>query len=426
VASVALLAVVIFSSGLYDDEFVDEYAYITQSYYADLFFGGHRDDPAWLDEFALDLQPLPKYFIGPGLHAANIRMPGPRDAARWYWNSHTRFGPPATLTVARVPFIATAVLGCLALFGCGFLLGGRWVGAIAALLLMINPLFRLHAHRSMSDVPCESFMIAALGLALWGVTRVWSGRGVAAWLALFAAAGVCSGLSIVCKLNGLLAPMIIAAWCGLGVLVPSLAGRAGKGFAAGAAVSIAMMLMTVVALNPTLTCRPQGKIRPDLAGRAALRPWGRFREMVKYRLESAAGQQRMDKFYPDVLRSPVDKAAVFAVQGFGRFSPFGPSESNSKVRYELRQDWGLVLWGPLVLLGILRAFRLGRRQLREVEPPTACALLVWTLVSWAVVAAYLPLAWDRYLLPIQAPNALLAAVGLSMLWDRSGQKAVAP
>ena len=32
-------------------------------------------------------------------------------------------------------------------------------------------------------------------------------------------------------------------------------------------------------------------------------------------------------------------------------------------------------------------------------------------MAWVVVAAYLPMAWDRYLLPIQAPNALLAAVG---------------
>ncbi len=27
------------------------------------------------------------------------------------------------------------------------------------------------------------------------------------------------------------------------------------------------------------------------------------------------------------------------------------------------------------------------------------------------MAAYIPLAWDRYLLPIQAPNAVLVAVG---------------
>jgi 4-amino-4-deoxy-L-arabinose transferase-like glycosyltransferase len=425
VASVAFLAPAVFLSGLYDDDFVDEYAYITQSYYADLFFGGHRDDPAWLDEFALDLQPLPKYFIGPGLHAANIRMPGPRDAARWYWNSHARFGPPTALTVARLPFIATAVLGCLALFGCGLLIGGRWVGAIGALLLTINPLFRLHAHRAMSDVPCEAFMIAALGLALWGATRVWSRHGIGYGLVLFAAAGVCAALSILCKLNGLLAPMIIVAWCGLGALAARV-GRVRLAFGVGAALSIAMLVTTVLMLNPTLTCRPQGNIRPDVADRAALDPWGRFRELVRYRLKSTADQQRMPKFYRDVVRSPLDKAAVFAVQGLGRFSPFGPRRSNSEVRYELRQDWGLVIWGPLVLLGIFRAFRMGRRQLREGEPPTACALLVWTLVSWAVVAAYLPLAWDRYLLPIQAPNALLAAVGLSVLWDRSGEKAVVP
>ena len=156
-------------------------------------------------------------------------MPGPMVAARWYGDAHTRFGPPAVLTISRLPFIATAVLGCLALFGCGVLIGGRWVGAIAALLLMINPLFRLHAHRAMSDVPCESFMIAALGLALWGATRIWSGRGIGSGLVLFAAAGVCAGLSIVCKLNGLLAPMIIVAWSGLAMLVSRLDVRAKGG-----------------------------------------------------------------------------------------------------------------------------------------------------------------------------------------------------
>jgi hypothetical protein len=83
-----------------------------------------------------------------------------------------------------------------------------------------------------------------------------------------------------------------------------------------------------------------------------------------------------------------------------------------------------MLWGPLVLFGMFRAFRSGRRQLRDGEAPTALALLVWTMMSWTVVAAYLPLAWDRYLLPIQAPNALLGAVGLAKIWERWGRKAV--
>jgi 4-amino-4-deoxy-L-arabinose transferase-like glycosyltransferase len=421
-----MAALSVFSAGLDDEDFVDEYAYITQSYYSDLFFDGRRDDPAWLDFFAFDVQPLPKYFIGPGFHAAGFRMPGPMVAAKWYADAHTRFGPPAALTVARLPFIATAVLGCLALFGCGGLVGGRWLGAVAALLLMTNPLYRLHAHRAMSDVPCESFMIAALGLALWGSTRIWSGRGIGSGLLLFMAAGVCAGLSIVCKLNGLLAPMIIVAWCGLAVVLSRRGPRAMSGFAAGAAVSIAMMVVTVLAFNPTLTSRPRGNLRPESAALAAMGPWRRFREMLKYRLETAAGQRQMPKFQRDVVRTPFDKAAVFTVQGLGRFSPFGPRRSDSEVRYEFRQDWGLAIWGPLILFGILRTFRLGRRQLREGSPPTAMALLIWALVSGAVVAGYLPLAWDRYLLPIQAPNALLAAVGISAIWDRSTPKAVAP
>jgi hypothetical protein len=84
----------------------------------------------------------------------------------------------------------------------------------------------------------------------------------------------------------------------------------------------------------------------------------------------------------------------------------------------------MVVWWPIVGFGILQAYRLGRRQLRDGAPPTAFALLAWAAVSWAVVASYVPLAWDRYFLPIQAPNALLAAVGIAALMDRWGRKAV--
>ena len=104
---------------------------------------------------------------------------------------------------------------------------------------------------------------------------------------------------------------------------------------------------------------------PDFAARASQGPWGRFVEMVELRLETAAGQKQMTKFQRDALHSPADKAAVFAVQGFGRFGPFGPSKSNSEVRYQLGQDWGLALWWPLVLVGVFQTFQLGRRQLRD-------------------------------------------------------------
>jgi 4-amino-4-deoxy-L-arabinose transferase-like glycosyltransferase len=422
--AIALAALAVFSSGLYDDSFYDEYAYITQSYYSELYFSGRVNDPAWIDDLGMDLQPLPKYFIGVGLRAVHLPLPGPRDALRWYRDAHTRFGPPLALTVARIPFIATGVLGCVALFACGVLIGGQGVGTIGALLLLINPLFRLHAHRAMADVPCEAFLLTALALALWGVQRLWSGRTPWSGLVLFGAAGLCSGISVACKLNGLLAPMITAAWCGLSLLVPWLPLRSKSGLAAGLALAIVMAAATFLVLNPTLTARPRARLSPELAARARLAPWGRFRAMIRYRLDTAAGQRQMGKFSPDVLRSPCDKSAVFAVQGFGRFGPFGPAKSDSEVRYEVRQDWGLVLWMPLVLIGLVQTYRLGLVQLRDRSAPMALALVVWAVVAWGVVAAYLPLAWDRYLLPIQAPNALLAAVAMAGLWDRWRGKAV--
>jgi 4-amino-4-deoxy-L-arabinose transferase-like glycosyltransferase len=422
--AIACLALAVFTLGIFDDSFIDEYAYITQSYYSDLFFSGNVNNPEWLGTFAFDLQPLPKYFIGVGLRAVRLRMPAWIDAARWYGEPRTQFGPPATLTVARVPFIVAGAVGCVALFAFGVLVGGRRAGTIAALLLTINPLFRLHAHRAMSEAPCEAFLIAALWLGLLAWKGAWSGRRT--WVSLigFAMAGVCSGLSILCKFNGLLAPMIIVAWCAVSLLVPSLLVRRKLAMAAGAALTISLAIVTFVTLNPALTARPSGRFNPEFAERASQGPWTRFVEMVKVRLETSAGQQRIPRFVRYALTSPVDKAAVFAAQGFGRFGPFGPAKSDSDVRYQLAQDWGLVLWWPMVIIGVLETLRLGRNQLAAGEAPTALALLIWAGVSWVVVAAYIPMAWDRYLLPIQAPNSVLVAVAVSRFWDRWREKAV--
>ncbi len=139
--------------------------------------------------------------------------------------------------------------------------------------------------------------------------------------------------------------------------------------------------------------------------------------MIKLRLDTSGRPVEETCVIMPSGRRP-RRVKVFGVQGFGRFSPFGPAKSNSEIRYDLSQDWGAVFWWPLVLFGVVQSIRLGRDQLRSGVPPTAIALLIWAAVAWVVVAVYLPMAWDRYMLPIQAPNALLAAVGVSGLWDR--------
>jgi hypothetical protein len=64
------------------------------------------------------------------------------------------------------------------------------------------------------------------------------------------------------------------------------------------------------------------------------------------------------------------------------------------------------------------SIRMGLYQYQSGQAPTAVAVLIWAAVAWVVVTLYLPMAWNRYLLPIQSGNALLAALAAEAVWDR--------
>ncbi len=415
-AAIGCAAIAVFASSLSAKSFEDEYAYITQSFYADLFVSGKFHNSLWLEVFAYDLQPLPKYLIGLALRSAKLPMPRPANAAAWYLKAYQPFGSQATLIAARLPIIGLGALGCVALLGCGSLIKCGRVGMLAALLLIVNPLYRLHAHRAMSDVPCEAFMLAALGLSLWGWRRLWSRGFDAAALLVTALAGLCAGLSVLCKLNGFLGLMIVVGWSAIAWVAPGLSWARKAAVSAGSIVTILVALATVFALNPFLTARPGGPMSLDARALLKQNPWRRFLAQVKFRRELSDGQKVR---YPnDALFTHAERTKVMLVQGFGRFGPFGPSDSKSTVRFDLGQDWGMIFWVPLVLLGLLETVRLGRAQFQSGQPPTAAALVVWILLAWLVVSVYLPMAWNRYLLPIQSGNALLAALAMSAIWDR--------
>jgi hypothetical protein len=249
--------------------------------------------------------------------------------------------------------------------------------------------------------------------------------------------------------------MVIGAWSGAAVLTPGLDLPRKLTIAAGAVLTCLVALALFVALNPFLTARPTGNLPPELQDVAKrLRPnlpaelqamskrdlGQRFRTLVKQRLEVSNNQKC--SFPHNALNDLVEKVKVFAVQGFGRFgllgpggsdlptgkrakkqqprdwAPFGPIASDSRVRYDIRQDWGLMVWAPLVLIGLVQSLLLGGLQLRTDEPPTAIALVLWVAITWIVVTVYLPMAWDRYLMPPQSVNSLLAALAISSIYDR--------
>ena len=415
--AVAIVTVVFFGTGVADEpHFVDESAMYSQSYFADLLVRGARDDPAWLEFPGWDSSPLPKYVIGLMLRFGGYRRPGSAAAQSWFQKTSRRFGPPGALILVRWPFVVGGALGCVAIYALGILARDRRTGLLAALLFMINPLYRMHARRAMADVLVEAFLLACLALLLWVWRRMLAGRGgAAAWIAT-ALAGTSAGLAMLAKLNGGLALVIVAAWMLMALAMPGFPIRLRLAFAPAALVAAVVAGMTFVALNPFLTAHPNGGLPPPLAGTNRLSFWERARMLIVHRTEQAREQIVM--FPHNALKTPVEKLEVAAVQGFGRFGPFGPRHSDSTRRFDWTQDWGATIWLPWVGAGLVWSLAHGRRQYASGAPPTGWAIAVQAVVAAVVVTAYLPLAWDRYLLPLQCGSALLAAGAVVAAADR--------
>src|SRR5262249_43118553 len=158
------------------------------------------------------------------------------------------------------------------------------VGTIAAALLVLNPLYRLHAHRSMSDVPCEALCLTALALGLWTWKRVWSGRSGVLALLLPSLAGVSVGLALLCKFNALLALPTIGVWARIAVFPPALRGRRKLAIARGSIVTAAVAAWTLVAWNPFMTARPSEPMPNEARELASQSPGQRFVFQVRHRL----------------------------------------------------------------------------------------------------------------------------------------------
>lgn len=412
-----------------EPHFIDESAYISQTYFFTLLSEGKINDPAWIEYPAVDLPPLPKYLIGLFLAQAGERIPG-RDAARaWYLDQSIRCENDAMLRIARYPSVLLGGIGCAAIFAIGRIVWGRTsAGLLAAFFLAINPLYRLHARRAMADVPAETMILCSIAIAAWAWRAAIQassgspngspntpasslGKRLIAWVV----AGVFAGSAVLAKLNGGLGLMTIVAIAVWGARTPRLAISRRFEFLIAPIVASAAAFITFAALNPTVYAHPAGVPPRAYPGTLNQRIIGRCRTIIDHRIE--VSRIALSRFPSDALPTLGDKCEVFLVQGFGRFGPFGPARSDSRIRFDFKQDRGESVWAPIVFAGlVLAAIRgFGRsEETRSVDlsaPPGTQILIIQTIVAWTTVVLFLPLAWDRYLLSIQ-PAAALAAAGL--------------
>ncbi|MFO0908456.1 MAG: phospholipid carrier-dependent glycosyltransferase, partial [Isosphaeraceae bacterium] len=341
-----------------EPHFPDESAYFSQSYYARLFVEGAWNDVAWLDYPAYDLPPLPKYLIGGAVGMAGYRWPTPADARAWYGDISRRFEPPGALFAARLPILALGVLGCLAAFGIGRCVSGSTAGTLTAVLLAINPLYRLLSRRAMSDIPCESFTLVALGMGL--VAWIWWQRGARSGLALLlsAGSGVAVGLSLLCKMSGLLGLLVLCGWGALGLVAS--ARRSLIQLAAMAGLTLSAAAGTFLMLNPYVLAAPRPPLPAAVRAIAGMSPLARATRLVTLRVEVARGQKLL--FPHNAVNTPGEKVQTSLIQGFGRFGLFGPIHSDSTRRYDWNQDAGAPIWLGFVTWGIWCCWREGSRQ----------------------------------------------------------------
>ena len=400
-----------------EPHFMDESAYISQSFYADLLREGRWNHPAWLDYAACDLPPLPKYLIGLEFWVEGYRRPTLTDSRTWYKQLDRQFVSLPGLVAARRPSVFLGAVGCVAIFWLGSLAFDRRVGGLAALLLAVNPLYRMHARRAMSDVPAECFIILSLVFGLIAWKRASHGSlGLRSWL-MVVVAGVMVGLATLSKLNGVLSGLVLAGWIALALVTRGFSTRSKWFLVFATVLAVVVAFATFTALNPFLTAQLPEPVAPELASGAHMSFWERVKAVYDHRAKVSI--VAMNTFPNDALPTLRSKFSVFLVQGFGRFGPFGPrGQADSTIRFDFRQDWGALLYFPCVVAGIVLVLRRGLAQFRLSCASEAWLFLVYFVVVDAVVTSFLPLAWDRYLMSTLPPSALLASVFAVALFDR--------
>ncbi len=189
---VGLMALVWLGRGRrFEPSWVDEFSFIAQGFYADLLLAGNRDDAAWIAFPAVDQPPLEKYLVGLSLRAGGHARPGLEAAQAWIQNSNLKIGTPGMLWAARWPSVILGALGCVAIFFLGTALRDRRAGVLAAVLLMIDPLYVQQSRRAVGDAACESLIMGSTVLSLWAWRRTLSGR-------IGAASGISVALTPAC------------------------------------------------------------------------------------------------------------------------------------------------------------------------------------------------------------------------------------
>ncbi len=399
---------------------IDEAHKLSETFYYHLLFERRSvRHPAWTHDFyARTNPPVAKYVFGAALAAAGLHVRDQtlqNDFERLWRQPEElrRHVPDAMLRVTRGVSVTYGALVCLLIFLIGRRVAGTTAGVIAAVLVLGNSHFQRYAQRGLTDTILMFHLTLIAPVLLWSAAvlhRHWAQpdprSAVRHWAPILLATVIVPGLVIALaagtKLNGALTGPVYA----LGLIVSAAARpRAGQwprrvGLAVLMAGLAAVVAVTIfVAINPYFHHHPLDRAAETLR---AFQDW-----MVKQQITPGGG-----------LFSLREK-----VTAVGYFALLGPSLP--LVRYlGVLGVWvtvlgfaaGVVIWTGRCLP---RRRPVDQTSKDEADRPDAYLdarmVLGWVLLCVGVITLWLPICWDRYLLPPYLAIALVTAVGLAGL-----------
>lgn len=341
--------------------------------------------------------PLARYLVGAGL-ALSGQSPLPADwdwSKTWGQNQAAGALPDSKqLLASRLAVALTLPLSLVLIYLCGQHLGGVLAGSLAVLLLGMNALVLLHSRRAMAE-----------GILLLGTCAFLASLLVAdrkPWLA-----GLALALAVNAKHSSLvLLPLglLAVAWSGQGGWLPR------RRIASAVLQYLLAFGLISYLVNPVMWNDPLQSIRAAVAARCELltkQAADVQRSLPQHYLETP-GERAVTLFAHLYLAPP-----MFAEAGNYRLytSPAEQAYLANPLHHLGRSLPGAGLVLGLSLSGLL----LSILSVRRAAPRLRRGLVLFqlaTLVLFASSILFIPIAWQRYAIPLVPLISLWASLGL--------------
>jgi len=324
------------------------------------------------------------------------------------WNrQHGNVPPDDALQTARWPSALLTALGVIPMFLIGWQLRLRSLAYPAALLYALHPVILLNGRRAMME---GSLMLLTLLCIYWLTALIIAEHSATANgfmrrlspVVRYGVLGLLIGLVVAAKHTGLVVAgsVIVAA-----LIAASLRERSWRTLA-WVVLTVAVGLIVVFILNPAYWTHPIGSLRATLTARV---------QLLNSQITGS----------PLAYTSPIQQAQAVITEPFLTPPQFYEAPNwtglldNQIAAYQHSSvdgwDWGAVIgWILTILSGIGLLALIYDALHRDL---VAWAILIWTAATVAESLA-IPLAWQRYYLPLTLVAIVLAAMGLGRLFVR--------